>query len=157
MQDRRVKRHSIFGLLLFHYLLIVYLLRFQQSIVYYTPLRRLRSMSTIVDSRPRGTYIPVDCPAYVNPKEQELMEDVNQIKNIWSHQHSSEPSGSGVQRESSPPLSLDLWFEIGRRRSGKRLMADVNNSSTTPNPAHQLPPRHQVMLNHPNRKVEEGV
>jgi hypothetical protein len=45
-------------------------------------------MSTIVDSRPRGTYIPVDCPAYVNPKEQELMKDVNPTKNIWSHLHS---------------------------------------------------------------------
>jgi len=36
------------------------------------------------------------------------------------------------------------------------LMVDVNNSSTTPNPALQLPPRHPIMPNHQNQSPEEG-
>ena len=92
-------------------------------------------MSTIVDSRPRGSYIPVDCPAYVyvNPKGEELMKDVNRIRSIWSHPHLSEPSESDAERELSLHLLVREYEQGEKNEEG--LMKDVNNSSIIPNPA----------------------
>ena len=117
-------------------------------------------MSTIVDSRPRGSYIPVDCPAYVyvNLKGEELMKDVNRIRSIWSHPHLSEPSESDAERKSSL-IRLCVFSNGGKeKRNEEGLMKDVNNSSIIPNPALQLPPRHLIMQNHRNHnlKQEEG-